>query len=199
MTKRIVSNILILALMVILFAGCAKDNAAKDIESTNITTENSSNILKKTIEPDESYEVIEHIFTEANGIEVKLSDYRGKNVIITMWATWCPPCLEELPAFAQALSEYEDLIVLAVDVVTAENIGSDYAKFTTGVVDFLKQYEGIVPLFDREGEVFKLYGGRAFPTNIIVNKKGELVYSRIGAFRSIDDMRNILNEKIYYE
>jgi len=56
-----------------------------------------------------------------DGGSAKLSDYRGKAVILNFWATWCPYCVDEMPAFQQLKKTYgDDLVVLAIDADATE-------------------------------------------------------------------------------
>ncbi|HKT11264.1 MAG TPA: TlpA disulfide reductase family protein, partial [Terriglobia bacterium] len=54
---------------------------------------------------------------DIEGHQVRLSDFRGKFVLLAFWATWCPPCKEELPTLQKLYEQYQDkgLVVLAVD------------------------------------------------------------------------------------
>ena len=62
-------------------------------------------------------------FTDADGNEVKLSDYFGKPIVFNLWASWCGPCKMEMPHFAKAMEEYGDdvhfiLVNIDDDLVT---------------------------------------------------------------------------------
>ncbi len=62
-------------------------------------------------------EVVDFTLADANGVEHKLSDYRGKWLVINFWATWCAPCLKETPELIQFHNHHKDndAIVLAID------------------------------------------------------------------------------------
>ncbi|MCB2178524.1 redoxin domain-containing protein [bacterium] len=113
-------------------------------------------------------------FTLANtyGNNVSLEDYRGKVVLINFWATWCPPCRQEMPTI---LDRYEgadgDLIVLAVD----------YAEPADLVIDFQEQM-GLTfnVLLDERGSVSDLYRIQGYPTSVFVNEQGVIDIVHIG-------------------
>ncbi len=101
----------------------------------------------------------------------KLSDLKGKVVIINFWATWCGPCRMEIPDFNELYLENKnkDLIILG--------ISTDDTK--RGLANFLKSYKIEYPiLYGSNKQINKIsseYGGiRALPTSIIVGRNGEI-------------------------
>ena len=109
----------------------------------------------------------------------RLADYRGKPVILNFWATWCPPCREEMPSMQrahQALSG-EGIAVIAVNVGDdAETIG-----------DFLAEVPVDFPLpMDTESKVAQSYPLKGLPTTYVIDPEGRLVYAAEGE-REWDD------------
>ena len=101
----------------------------------------------------------------------KLSDLKGKVVILNFWATWCGPCRMEIPDFNELYLENKDkgLIILG--------ISTDDTK--RGLKNFLKSYKVEYPiLFGSNKQISKIsneYGGiRALPTSIIIDANGEI-------------------------
>lgn len=105
-----------------------------------------------------------------SGETVKLSDYRGKKVLLNFWASWCPPCIQEMPYMQEYYEEYSDksdVEILAVNMTTSEvgGIGN--------IEKFIEEYEFTFPvLLDKKGTVMDLYKVRSFPTTYIINKEG---------------------------
>jgi peroxiredoxin len=113
------------------------------------------------------------------GERIRLSDYRGKPVIVNFWATWCPPCRAEMPSLQRAWDQVrgDGISVMAINVgEDAETIG----KFTEAVpVDF--------PLpMDLQSRVVQAWPVRGLPTTFVVDPQGRLAYVATGE-REWDD------------
>ncbi|WEK55500.1 MAG: TlpA disulfide reductase family protein [Candidatus Cohnella colombiensis] len=98
---------------------------------------------------------------------MKLSEFRGKKVILNFWATWCPPCRAEMPHMEKFNNEYkEDAVVLAVNLTNTEKKRSD-------VTEFLEQFNVDFPVvMDGEGHVASTYQVIAYPTSYIIDSQG---------------------------
>ena len=111
---------------------------------------------------------------DTKGKKVSLSELRGKVVMVNLWATWCPPCIEEMPSM-ERLHEVmagEDFVMLAIN--TEQN-------GRTVVPEFLQKTPYTFPiLYDDKGVVQKLYGVYKFPESFIVGKDGKVVEKVIG-------------------
>ena len=111
---------------------------------------------------------------DTKGNKVTLSDLRGKVVLVNFWATWCPPCIEEMPSM-ERLNEViagDDFVLLAIN--TEEN--------GPGIVPaFLEKnpYTFSI-LYDNKGVVQKRYGVFKFPESFIIQKDGTVVEKIIG-------------------
>lgn len=111
---------------------------------------------------------------DTNGNKVTLSALRGKVVMVNFWATWCPPCKEEMPSMARLnkLMADEDFVMLAIN---AENNGRAV------VPDFLKENpHDFTVLYDDQGTVQQKYGVYKFPESFIIGKDGTVVQKIIG-------------------
>jgi thiol-disulfide isomerase/thioredoxin len=108
------------------------------------------------------------------GETVKLSDQKGKVVLVDMWATWCPPCRKSLPHI-QEISANKDLAEKGL-VVWAVN----FSEETPEVQKFVKdnKYTFVVPM--DKGEVGKNYLVQGIPTTVIVGKDGNIKEEFIG-------------------
>ncbi|MDS9473119.1 peroxiredoxin [Sporosarcina pasteurii] len=104
------------------------------------------------------------------GEVVKLSDYRGKTVMLNFWASWCPPCRVEMPHMETYYQEYKDqdnIEILAVNMTTLER-GSQEK-----VPEFVDKHGLTFPiLMDEKGEIMDLYKVMVYPTTYIVNPDG---------------------------
>ncbi len=110
-----------------------------------------------------------------DGKDVKLSDQKGKVVLLDFWATWCPPCIKALPHL-QATSANKELTDRGL-VVWGVNAAEANAK----VEAFLKKnnYTFSVPM-DAKQAAMKAYGIEGIPTQVVVGKDGKVVYVGVG-------------------
>lgn len=108
-----------------------------------------------------------------NDIEGKpfsLSDYRGKTVLLSFWATWCAPCKAELPTLQKIIEEHKDVVVLTVD---------DENKAT--IRNFLKEKNyNFTALMDHKRTLFKKFGVHFIPTIFVINGQGIVVRKIVG-------------------
>ncbi len=107
------------------------------------------------------------------GVTSKLSDQRGKIVLLNFWATWCPPCRAEMPAIEALWKRTKDkgLTVMGVSV------GEDPAK----VRDFITSQGYSYPIFvDPSGALGTAFGASAIPTTYILDKTGAAIAGKVG-------------------
>lgn len=117
--------------------------------------------------PRESFSAPDFTLDLLGGGQVTLSDLRGEVVVINFWASWCPPCREEMPAIEKVYQEYKDrgLVVLAVNT-TYQDREADAAAF---VQNFALTFP--IPL-DRTGAVSNRYQLRGLPSTYFVDRRG---------------------------
>lgn len=111
----------------------------------------------------------------------QLEDYKGKTIFLNFWATWCPPCKEEMPHIEAIYNEYgkneEDVVILGV---ASPNIGREGSE--EEIKSFLEQEGYTFPvIMDVEGELLYRYGIRAFPTTFIIDTEGYVKFYVPGA------------------
>lgn len=108
------------------------------------------------------------------GETVKLSDYEGQRVMLNFWATWCPPCREEMPDM-QKFYEDNDAVVLAVNITNMETSKNK-------VNDFAEEFGLTFPiLMDEEGVVSTLYRISPIPTTYMIDSNGIIQHKQYGA------------------
>jgi peroxiredoxin len=116
---------------------------------------------------------------DTNGNTHRLSDYRGKPVILNFWTTWCPPCREEIPSMNRAwqLLEQDGVVMLAI------NMGEDEDT----IFVFSADYPADFPLLmDQSGEVIADYPVKGLPTTYVIAPDGNFAFRAIGG-REWDD------------
>jgi peroxiredoxin len=108
-----------------------------------------------------------------DGETIKLSDLRGKPVMVNFWATWCGPCKIEMPLFIDAYNKNKDKLVI---------LGVDVQEQPAQVKAFAEQMGLNFPLvIDPTGEVSTIYQVRGLPTTIFVNAEGIVEAAHRGA------------------
>lgn len=112
--------------------------------------------------------------TNLSGQTVKLSDFKGRTVILNFWASWCPPCKAEMPDMQRFYEKNPDVAVLAVNLInteTNENAPLDFVK---------KNGLTFQILFDMDGSVGTLYRTVTIPTTYFINAEGTITRKFIG-------------------
>ena len=105
---------------------------------------------------------------------VSLSDYRGKVVLVNIWATWCPPCVEEMPSMEKLYRKFkgQNFEILAVSI---DEPGLE------AVAPFMKKSNLTFPaLIDSEGTIKAVYGVTGIPESFIVDKQGIFIKKIVG-------------------
>lgn len=107
-------------------------------------------------------------FQDGNGKITALSELKGKVVFINFWATWCPPCIEEMPSINELktkFAENDNIVFLMVDV------DGKHKK----AQDFMVKRKLDLPVYVPHSEIPKDYLAGAIPTTIILDKNGMVV------------------------
>ncbi len=107
------------------------------------------------------------------GAEVSLADHAGKVVLVNFWATWCPPCMAEIPELQEAYETYQDeeLVVLGINVEEPREI----------VEPFVQSMGMTYPvLLDENGQVMEMYRALGLPMSLIVDRQGVIQVRHVG-------------------
>ena len=108
-----------------------------------------------------------------DGTEFTLSEQQGKVVLLNFWATWCGPCVREMPAFEKLYGEYgEDIAILAVNCMESEDI----------VKAFQAENGYTFPIAcDPEGDVSLKYPSQGIPYTLVIDEEGIIQNIYVGA------------------
>jgi thiol-disulfide isomerase/thioredoxin len=117
-------------------------------------------------------------FRNAGGKRLTLADFRGRVVLLNIWATWCGPCRAEMPSLdrLQALHQSDGLAVLAVSV---DGGGAAPVRrfFQQSGIRNLSLY------LDANNATARAFGARSIPTTLLIDRDGNLVGSLVGAMQ----------------
>lgn len=143
---------------------------------------------------------IDFTLTDQYGNKHTLSDYKGKVVFLNFWATWCPPCREEMPHIEELYNTFgqnnNEVIFLGVanPKTDAHPHNQDVGK--DEVTTFLQDSGYTFPtVFDETGEFFNQYAISAFPTTFMITKEGN-IYGYVPGMLTKDMMQNIIEQTL---
>ncbi|WP_457600901.1 peroxiredoxin family protein [Hydrogenivirga sp.] len=145
---------------------------------TNSQHTTSSGLGKGDIAPDFTLKTID-------GREVSLKDYRGKVVLINFWATWCPPCRNEMPLFVRVYKRHRDKGFEILAVSTDSSLDP--------VKKFVKEFRINFPVLYDDKNVVSLYGIQGLPTSFLIDREGKIIKVRLGEYKEIErDLKEVL-------
>lgn len=115
-------------------------------------------------------------FTSADGSQHRLSDFKGRGMVVNLWATWCVPCVEEMPSLS-ALSK-----ALAPADIAVLPLSSDRGGAAAVSAWFQKHaIAGLPVLLDPRGAMAQAFGARGIPTTVIIDTANRQVAKLEGA------------------
>jgi len=112
-------------------------------------------------------------WTSLDGQTLRLSTYRGKVVVVNFWATWCPPCREEMPALQRVAASEPDVVVLEVDLMEP----GDKAR---SFLDSLG-LDRLQPVLDGDGATTRRFGVLSLPSTFFIDKTGVIRHLELTA------------------
>ncbi len=168
---------LILVLMFIV-AGCKKKEPEPTQQTAQVQVEAEEKPTKPALDktPPEPAREPAPSFTlqDLNGKQVSLSDFKGKVVILDFWATWCPPCVKEIPHFIELHEQYKDRGFAMVGI-SLDHQGISVVK------SFVQKNQVNYPILMTDGRVDKAYGGiTSIPTTFVIDSAGNIRQKYVG-------------------
>ncbi|WP_318502620.1 TlpA disulfide reductase family protein [Bacillus sp. T3] len=166
MVKKVIAAVILVALFAVAMVH------AMDKEETN-TNSQKTGIEVGNKAPDFELKTL-------TGDSVKLSDYKGKKVMLNFWATWCPPCKAEMPEMQKFyVSNKENVEILAVNMDPKNDVAG-----------FVKNGGYTFPiLLDEKNEVNQDYGIVSIPTTFFIDEQGVITH-KINGQMKLEDMEN---------
>lgn len=112
---------------------------------------------------------------DKDGNKVSLSDFRGKPVVLNLWASWCPPCKQELPDFENAYKEHTDVQFMMVNMTDGNRETLDIAQ------SFIQDNGYEFPVFyDTEYSCAIAYNATSLPATYFIDENGDLIAKATG-------------------
>ena len=127
-----------------------------------------------------------------DGERSALSQMRGKPVLLNVWATWCHPCRQEIPALEELHKAYgpRGLQVVGVSI--------DQGDQEQGIREFMQEYGASYPVWlDPDSEVTALFGTVGVPNTFLIGPQGEVLWKHVGPVKADDaELRRLIEESL---
>ena len=168
------------------------------VSNQPVETEAAETSLQDVIQARETWDVAfpdwsgkaapDFLLEDIDGVEHRLSDYRGRNVLVVFWATWCPACNVEIPHLIDLRKEFgqDDLVILAVSNESAEKLkkfaadkGINYTVVPRGDEALPRPFSDVTSI----------------PTNFFIDKEGNVKLAALGLV-PLKDSRAILKANL---
>ncbi|MCD6594410.1 TlpA family protein disulfide reductase [bacterium] len=204
--KKITFIIITIIIAISIFVGCSKENNSapsntansvlKTDKENNSAPSNTPHSVLKTDSAQKFQKAPDFNLPTLDGKQVRLSDFDGKVIIIDFWATWCRPCVMEMPSYVKLMNKYADKPFIVI------GIGLDRRITKNQLNNFLKSHNINYPILLglSDPTILDRYGGiPSIPTTFIIDKQGYIRQKLVG-FHKYEDLENIvsrlLEEKI---
>ncbi len=175
-------------------ANSSQSESISSASEDNSSSEASSQQDKKTIP------AFDFTLTDQYGNTHTLSDYKGKVVFLNFWATWCPPCRQEMPHIEELYNEYgknsEDVIFIGVTNPKTDDHPNNTDVSIDEIKTFLTENGYTFPsVFDETGSVLTDYYVNAFPTTYMIDRDGN-IFGYVSSALTKDMMKNIIEQTL---
>lgn len=114
--------------------------------------------------------------THTDGSTMDLTDLKGKPVLVNAWATWCAPCVVEMPMLdnlADAMADDVRVLAVSQDLTGAEAVAPFFEKY---------EFTNLQPWMDRQNVLGFGFGGASLPTTVLYDESGEEVFRIAGGY-----------------
>lgn len=177
MWKKVIAAVILISLLTVAIVQAVNKQSEKPDPASQPAVDARGGLKAGVKAPDFELKTL-------TGESVKLSDLKGKKVMLNFWATWCPPCKKEMPEMEQFYNESGDQItILAVNIDPQLDVQKfvDENKITFPV------------LLDEEDAVNETYQILTIPTTYFIDSKGIIQHTFFGSM-TLDDMKEWTNK-----
>ncbi|PWE00425.1 TlpA disulfide reductase family protein [Marinilabilia rubra] len=127
------------------------------------------------------------IVPEKGGDVVDLGDFEGKPVFLNFWATWCPPCIAEMPSIQDLYDEYKDEVAFVLISRESSNV----------INNFMQKNEYTLPSFSLKSRVPAIFETSTIPATYLISPAGRLMIRKTGAAKwDSDRIKRMLDDMI---
>lgn len=170
--KNIVNALFIAVFLVLIFVPAAKALMIRGLMEIGLF---SADVKEKPVSgANTSVDLSGIRFKDASGKEIDLASLRGKVVFLNFWATWCPPCLAEMPSVNKLHHQFandKDVVFMLVD---ADN---DFGK----AQKYMDRKGYKLPVYNVASSIPEAIFKGSLPTTVVFDKKGRIAYNEAGA------------------
>jgi len=147
--------------------------SSRDTASTGLASSGFKSVLDRKMAPD-------FALADSSGKTVRLSDFRGRAVLLNFWATWCAPCKLEIPWFIEFEHSYRDRNFAVVGV----SMDEDGWKVVNPYIEAVKVN---YPVVIGNDDVSRSFGGvESLPATLLIDKAGRIASVHVGLFGKVD-------------
>lgn len=148
----------------------------------------ATSLLQSESDPEATTETVEASFTYFDGSDGNLSDFRGQPLVLNFWASWCPPCIAEMPDLQAVYTDYKDRV---------DFLGLNMQETNIENARALVEETGVrYPLGnDPDGAIYNSFGGIAMPTTVLISADGEVVNVH-GGILTAGQLSNMIDNQL---